>query len=95
MAPFDRRQFLSTSGKFALGAAAGAAWLGASGRAKGVSANDKLGVAVVGLRGRGGHLAIGFAMRPDCEVRYLADVDTTQFGAPGLLFGQNQSPCAE
>ena len=41
------------------------------------SANDKLGVAVVGARVRGGVHLEAFVSRPDTEVRYVVDVDET------------------
>jgi predicted dehydrogenase len=36
-------------------------------------------LAIVGFRGRGGHLARKFAARPDCEIAYLCDVDESLF----------------
>jgi predicted dehydrogenase len=39
------------------------------------SPNEKLSVAVIGVRGRGGAHARAFAARPDCEVTYLCDAD--------------------
>ncbi|GAF81703.1 unnamed protein product, partial [marine sediment metagenome] len=35
---------------------------------------------IVGIRGRGHLLAMGFALRPDCEVAYMADCDERLFG---------------
>ena len=87
MSTVDRRQFLCQAGKTALSAAAGASLLAAPRRAKAVSANEKIVVGVVGIQGRGSTLTMGFATRPDCEVAYLADVDTKLFGtvAPGYV----------
>jgi predicted dehydrogenase len=42
-----------------------------------VAASEKVVLAVIGVRGRGAALATGFAERSDCEVAYLADVDTS------------------
>lgn len=47
--------------------------------ARAVSANDKVILAVIGLRGRGTALSANFASRPDCEVAYLCDCDTQFF----------------
>jgi predicted dehydrogenase len=45
-----------------------------------VSPNEKVNIAVIGLRGRGSFLAPDFAKRPDCEVTYLCDCDSQFFG---------------
>ncbi len=47
-----------------------------------VSANEKIRLAVVGIRGRGALLSMGFALRPDCEIVYLCDVDERNYGTP-------------
>ena len=75
----NRREFLAESQQLGIGVAAGA-MLGTSplGETK-VSANEKIVVAVVGVRGRGYCVGMGFAERPDCEVAYLADVDASLF----------------
>lgn len=39
------------------------------------SPNERLNVAVIGVRGRGGDHAQAFAARPDCQVTYLCDCD--------------------
>jgi len=41
------------------------------------NANDKLRVAVVGIKGRGGSHIDGFGSRKDCEIAALVDVDET------------------
>ncbi len=79
MSALNRREFVTRTGRLALGAAAGASLLGGTGSAKSVSANEKVVVGIVGLRGRGSVLSQGFAARRDCHVAYLADVDTTIF----------------
>ncbi len=38
-------------------------------------ANDRIGVAAMGLRGRGGQLLNAFAEQPEVEIRYVCDVD--------------------
>ena len=60
----NRRHFLQS-------AAAGAAAV-----TPGSSANERIRVAIIGLRGRGRSLAASFARVPDCEVSYLVDVDS-------------------
>ena len=40
------------------------------------SPNEKLSVAVIGVRGRGQAHAAAYAARPDCEVTYVCDVDS-------------------
>ena len=76
----NRREFLDRSKKAAVGVAASAAMLssGRSGRA--VSPNEKIVIAAVGIRGRGHLLAMGFALRDDCEIAYMCDVDQRNFG---------------
>jgi predicted dehydrogenase len=39
------------------------------------SPNERLSVAVIGVRGRGGDHIRAFAARPDCQVTYVCDVD--------------------
>jgi len=79
MTTLDRREFLNQSKNAGLGAAVGASVLARASRARAATANDKIIVAIVGIRGRGSGLAQGFAERDDCEVAYLADVDTSLF----------------
>jgi len=69
MSKITRRRFLHSS--LAAAAAAGAAPYVA--RAQG--ANEKLGVAIVGLRGRGGSHLSAFHADPRTEIRYVVDVD--------------------
>ncbi len=66
-----RRQFLaaSTAASVASAAALPAASLAAP------SANDRLTVCVMGVRGRGGNLLSTFAALPDVEVKYVCDID--------------------
>jgi predicted dehydrogenase len=93
MSTLDRRDFLHRSTKAGLGIAAGGALLAAAepraiAADERVAANDKIVLAVVGIRGRGAALAQGFAERPDCEVAYLCDVDSS-------LFESRAKPLAE
>ncbi|MHB8898211.1 MAG: Gfo/Idh/MocA family protein [Thermoguttaceae bacterium] len=83
MASIQRRTFLTGAGRATLGAAMGAACWTSARPGRAVSPNEKIVVAMVGIRGRGYALTMGFATRPDCEVAYLADVDASLFGAAG------------
>lgn len=65
MAPMTRRSLL---------AAAPALYFGKA------SANEKLTIACMGVRGRAGHLMRGFAEMPDVEIATLIDVDENNFG---------------
>ena len=76
MSSLHRRRFLSDSSQLGLGLAAGTTVAAATRRAKAAAANEKIVLAVVGLRGRGSALAPDFARRDDCEVAYLCDCDT-------------------
>jgi predicted dehydrogenase len=40
-----------------------------------VAANDKIGAAVIGVRGQGGSLLHGFAAQPDVNVTHICDID--------------------
>jgi predicted dehydrogenase len=63
-----RREFLQTTAASAL--------LGATARiGRTAEANERIGVCVMGLRGRGGGLLNEFAALPDVEVRYVCDID--------------------
>ncbi len=68
-----RRRFLGSS------VAAGLGWGAAATRVlraeDRTAPNDRIAVACVGLRGRGGSLLTTFAGQPDVEVRYVCDVD--------------------
>ena len=77
MAEFDRRQFLRHGGNAGLGLAAAAMTDTARADDKPASPAERLTLAVIGLRGRGRHLAHDFAARKDCRVAYLCDVDLT------------------
>jgi len=67
----DRREFL---GRTAQGAAAAVGLSLTSSMAK-AAANDRVSVAVAGVRGRGGGLLRTFASLPQVDVTYVCDVD--------------------
>jgi len=79
MTKVTRRQFLQHSKQLGIGASVGATLLTHPGRAKAVSPNEKPVLGIVGIRGRGHLLAMGFALRGDCEIAYMADVDSRVF----------------
>jgi predicted dehydrogenase len=68
----ERREFLKTTGKVI---AVGAAALATSGRILG--ANDRVRVAICGVRGRGKDHIHGFAHAPNAQIVALCDVDET------------------
>jgi predicted dehydrogenase len=60
-----------------LRAAAASALMGSTARiGRTAEANERIGVCVMGLRGRGGGLLNEFASLPDVEVRYVCDIDS-------------------
>src|SRR5688572_18684566 len=75
MNEMSRREFLESTGTISVGLTAGVAAMALGRRAHAVSVNDRVRLAVVGIHGRGGHLAKKFAARADCEIAYLCDVD--------------------
>jgi predicted dehydrogenase len=75
MNDLNRREFFASTGKTGIGMAVGMAAVAGSRRAVAESTTDRVQLAVIGLHGRGGHLARQFASRDDCEVSYLCDVD--------------------
>lgn len=77
----DRREFLRRSSAAPLGLAAGLTLLGDAGSARAAPANERIVLAVVGIRSRGLALATGFAQRPDCRIAYLCDADSSLFAS--------------
>jgi len=77
METIGRRRFLKTSAQGAAGFLAGAAAFSAGPLASAAApgANEKIRVAVVGVRGRGRSHATGYAALKDVEVAALCDVD--------------------
>ncbi len=72
----DRRDFLHRSKAAGLGVAAGLTILPKAASVWGAPANERLSLAVVGLRNRGLVLATAFAQRADCRIAYMCDVDS-------------------
>ncbi|MFZ5833564.1 MAG: Gfo/Idh/MocA family protein [Planctomycetota bacterium] len=79
MARINRRAFLDRSQRTGLGLAAGLTILRSAESVYGAPANERVNLAIAGLRGRGNHLIAGFLQRTDCRFSYLCDVDTTLF----------------
>jgi len=71
-----RRDFLRRSNAIGCTVAAGLTILPNAASVWGAPANERLALAVVGLRNRGLTLATGFAQRSDCRVAYLCDADS-------------------
>lgn len=86
-----RRSFLQHAAGASLGFAAAAI---ADSAPAARSPNERIVLAVMGLRGRGFSLAQDFAARPDCEVAYLADCDLNmaRSRAPGVAEKQSRPP---
>jgi predicted dehydrogenase len=85
-----RRRFLESTATTGVGLGVGLYALTSGRRANATSANDRVRVAVLGLRGRGGVLASKFSARPDCEVAYLCDVDESVLPQRAAEVEQNQ-----
>ena len=73
----DRRDFFRRSQAAGLGLAAGLTILPNAASVWGAPANQRLSLAVVGLRNRGHALATGFGQRADCRIAYLCDADSS------------------
>ena len=67
----NRRTFLGAAGAMAI-----------AGRPSTASPNERVRLAVIGVRGRGAELAAAFAGQQDAEVVALCDVDDAAFAAP-------------
>ncbi|MGD0896473.1 MAG: Gfo/Idh/MocA family oxidoreductase [Thermoguttaceae bacterium] len=76
----DRREFLRRSKAAGLGVAAGLSVLADARSARATPANERIVLAVVGVRSRGQLLATELAQRPDCRIAYLCDADTALLG---------------
>jgi predicted dehydrogenase len=90
MTKINRREFLDRSKKTSLGIAAGLTILPNAASVWGAPANDKIIMAVVGVRGRGSSLAPGFAQRGDCEIAYVCDVDSNLFASRAKTIAEAQ-----
>jgi predicted dehydrogenase len=69
----NRRDFLQTAA------------LGAGLASRSVAANDRIGVAIIGLGGQGRHLTGKFAAQPDVDILYLCEVDQNRYEAGAKL----------
>jgi len=81
----SRREFLGKTTQFAAGAIA-AGMLSSCARPAAVStksrvlgANDRINIAIIGVRGRGMPLAEGFAKIPNVKIKTLCDIDANLF----------------
>ena len=90
MSSITRRKFLDNSKNTGLGVAAGLTILSNAASVRGTPANDKVVMAIVGVRGRGGALAPAFAARGDCEIAYVCDVDSRLFGPASKTIADTQ-----
>jgi predicted dehydrogenase len=99
MTAINRREFLDRSQKTGLGLAAGLTILSNAASARGTPANDKIVMAIIGVRGRGSSLAPAFASRKDCEIGYVCDVDSRLFGPISKTIaaaqGEKQPKCVQ
>ncbi|MGM0489290.1 MAG: Gfo/Idh/MocA family protein [Planctomycetota bacterium] len=89
---FSRRRFLKDSmvATATALAAADSPTLAVAGEQQSKSANEKLAVAVLGVRGRGSAHADVFAGRDDCEVTYMCDPDEAIGPARAKRIGERQ-----
>ena len=71
-------------------AAAGVTILGNAASVRGTPANDRIVMAVVGIRGRGSSLGPAFAARKDCRIAYICDVDCRLFASRGKAIADAQ-----
>ena len=69
----NRRSFLQTAA------------LGAGLASRSVAANDRIGVAIIGLGGQGRHLTGKFAAQPDVDILYLCEADERRYDAGAKL----------
>ena len=74
----SRRNFIK---KGSVGLAAGSVMLSSSAKSYSriMGANDKINMAVIGIRGRGGNHITNFAQMKDINLKYLVDVDENLF----------------
>ncbi len=63
--------------------------LALAGEPPSTSPNEKLRVAVIGVRGRGGDHARFFASRPDCQIAYVCDADREVGASAAQKFAQD------
>ena len=89
MATVSRREFLARCRTTGF-AAAGVTVLGNAASVRGAPANERIVMAVVGIRGRGSSLAPGFAARKDCRIAYICDVDSRLFASRAKMIAEAQ-----
>ena len=100
MSVYDRREFINRSAILSAAAAAGAGLTADTARAaeaaaaKKGAANDRLRVAIVGLRGRGGAHVNGFLGKNNCEIVSVCDCDEAVIGGAmkKITSKQKQAP---
>ena len=80
MDDMSRRGFISKSAKSMLTVVGGAAVMMQPGKARAVSANDKIVMGVIGTGGRGRDVGRQFANRKDVVMAYVCDADTERIG---------------
>ena len=83
-------KFLHRSRQIGLVAAAGMTVLSHARSVTAAPANERIALAVVGVRGRGNTLASAFAQRTDCRVAYLCDVDSGLFPSRSRTLAEMQ-----
>jgi predicted dehydrogenase len=83
---FSRREFLGKTTQFTVGAVAAGMLVScakptaapiAAGRV--IGANDRINLAIIGIRGRGMYLAEGFAKIPNVTIKTFCDIDANLF----------------
>lgn len=87
----NRRSFLAQSRQAGLGAAAGLTLLRNPRSVRAAPANDKINLGIIGLGGRGPHLARGFLQRDDCVIGAVADVKSDALTARAAEIAQQQA----
>jgi len=75
----NRRAFMKRAAGASASVAAGLTILADARSARATPANDRIALAVMGIRARGTNVAAVFAGRPDCRIAYLCDVDSNLF----------------
>ena len=90
----NRREFLRRSPQAGLAAAAGVTLLARAESVWAAPANERIVLAVVGIRTRGNTLAAAFAQRPDCGVAWLCDVDGSLLPSRSASLGELEKGAA-
>ena len=91
MASKHRREFFFQTGRSVLGAGLGLTILSDARSARSTPANDRISLAMIGVRGRGDVLASGFLDRDDCEITHVCDVDTATGTSRAEQYTQRQN----